>query len=201
MTWAYGEAIVHREIAWGRPWLAIAERVVVDSDDLLVTYIPTGAPFGYAPGPWPTETGFHPWYPKAAWEGHGPLIVQRPGDAYAVWHFWSGDDRRFARWYLNLQAPCTRTTIGYDTQDHELDFVVLPDGQRFFKDDELMEQRVREGRYSAAEVAEIRALGSRLVEIVDSGTSWWDPAFTAWTPDPSWSTPELPSGWADVDAG
>jgi hypothetical protein len=199
MTWAYGEVIVHREIAWGRPWLAIAERVVEDSGELLVTFIPTGTPFGYAPGPWPTATGDHPWYPKTAWAGHGVLVVQRPGDAYSVWHFWTGDDREFARWYVNLQAPLRRTAIGYDTQDHELDIVVAPDGQWSLKDDELMEQRIHEGRFSVAEVVEIRALGGRIVAMLAARETWWDPAFSAWKPDPSWGVPELPDGWADVD--
>lgn len=195
MTWALGDVIVHREVAWGRPWLAIAERVVADTDDLLVTFIPTGAPFGYAPGPWPTETGLHPWYPKVSWEGHGVLIVQRAGDAYAVWHFWSGEQRRFASWYINLQAPFRRTEIGYDTQDHELDVVVLPDGSWSLKDDELMEQRIREGRFSVDEVAAIRAQGAAIGEMLDAGATWWDPAYASWAPDPGWLVPSLSPGW------
>ena len=98
MTWAFGDVIVHREVAWGRPWLAMPERVVADTDELLVTFIPTGTPFGYGAGPWPTENGLHPWCPKERWEGHGVLVLQRPGDAYAVWHFWRGDERAFASW-------------------------------------------------------------------------------------------------------
>jgi hypothetical protein len=199
MPWAYGDVIVHREIAWGRPWIGIPERVVVDTPELLVTYIPTGAPFGYTPGPWPTETGLHPWQPRAAWEGHGTLVVQRPGDAYSVWHFWSGDVREFSCWYLNLQAPLRRTSIGYDTQDHELDVVVFPDGQWLFKDDEKMEQRIREGRYSADEVVAIRALGDRITAMLDADEAWWSPEFTMWTPDPSWGVPALPSGWEHVE--
>src|SRR4051812_10196880 len=100
MGWEAGEVVVHREIAWGRPWLAIAELVVDDTEDRLVTFIATGAPFGYAPGLWPTGNGRHPWHPQPAWAGHGALIVQRPGDAYAVQHFWVGADRRFDRWYV-----------------------------------------------------------------------------------------------------
>src|SRR5438874_282044 len=126
MSWAYGDVIVHREIAWGRPWLGMPERVVEDTRGLLVTYIPERAPFGYTPGPWPTETGLHPWQPNTEWKGNGALVLQRPGDAYSVWHFWAGDERRFEAWYINLQEPFRRTSIGYDTQDHELDVIVLP---------------------------------------------------------------------------
>jgi Protein of unknown function (DUF402) len=201
MGWSYGDVIVLREIAWGRPWLAIPEIVVADTDDLLVTFIATGAPFGYAAGPWPTETGLHPWQPRTAWEGHGVLIMQRPDDPYAVWHFWHGEDRQFLSWYVNLQEPFRRTAIGVDTQDQELDVVVFPDGQWLLKDDEYMDQRVREGRYTAAEVGEIRAVGARITAMVDAGDTWWDPAYVAWTPDPSWATPVLPEGWEAVEVG
>jgi hypothetical protein len=200
MTWAYGDVIVHREIAWGRPWLGLPEVVVEDTDDLLMTYIAPAAPFGFTPGPWPTANGLHPWQPNREWKGNGVLVVQRPGDAYAVWHFWTGDERRFEAWYINLQEPLRRTSIGYDTQDHELDLIVLPDGQWLFKDDEKMEQRIAEGRYTAEEVVEIRALGARIGAMLDAGDAWWEPALTTWSPDPSWSTPALPSGWVDVEA-
>lgn len=55
-------------------------------------------------------------------------MVQRPGDPHAVWHFWTGPDREFTCWYINLQADFVRAAIGYDTQDFELDLVVFPDG-------------------------------------------------------------------------
>jgi hypothetical protein len=199
MCWSYGDVIVHREIAWGRPWVAIPEIVVADTDDVLVTFIATGAPFGYGAGSWPTETGLHPWQPRTEWQGHGVLIVCRPGDPYAVWHFWHGDDRQFLWWYLNLQAPFRRTAIGYDTEDHELDVVVFPDGRWLLKDDEHMDQRVREGRYTASEVADIRAVGARLTAMVETGATWWDPAYASWVPDPSWETPELFAGWEALD--
>lgn len=69
-----------------------------------------------------------------AWAGHGCLMVQRPGEHHAVWHFWDGADRRFSHWYVNLQTAFRRTAIGYDTQDLEVDAgchwwdIPLPDG-------------------------------------------------------------------------
>ena len=198
MAWTYGEVIVHREIAWGRPWLALPEIVVTDTDDLLVTYIAPGAPFGFAAGEWPTETGRHPWQPRTEWTGHGVLVVQRPGDAYAVWHFWTGDDRRFERWYLNLQAPLRRTPIGYDTQDRELDVVVRPDGTWTLKDDELLEQRVSEGRYSAAEVVEIRALGAWMTNLLDVPKDGGIRRTSTGRPIPRGTRRPLAAGWEDL---
>ena len=100
MAWAFGDVIVHREIAWGRPWFAIPERVVADTDALLVTFIPTGAPFGYAPGPWPTETGLQPWYPRESWEGHGVLVLMRPGENASEADILGFLDGRLARYKI-----------------------------------------------------------------------------------------------------
>jgi hypothetical protein len=142
MTWNCGDVVVRREISWGRPCLAIPVRVIEDSDSLLATFIPESTPLSYADCPdvvWPTESGRHPWWPTAQWQGHGVLMLQRPGEPYAVWHFWAGPERRFESWYLNLQEPFRRSAIGYDTQDHELDVIVLEDLQWFFKDDEKLD--------------------------------------------------------------
>lgn len=140
--WEPGQLIVRREVLglghdfhpsprpdwYGRAWEALPVFVVEDTDEHLVTYIPEGAEMGFVDGEWPTPDGKHPWHRRTHWQGHGCLMVQRPGDPYAVWHFWDGPDRDFTCWYINLQADHRRTEIGYDTQDFELDFVVFPGG-------------------------------------------------------------------------
>ena len=85
----------------------------------------------------------------ARWQGHGVLMLQRPGERYAVWHFWHGAERAFAGWYVNLQEPFRRTPIGYDTYDLELDIWIPAAGGWSFKDDELLDVRVQEGRFTA----------------------------------------------------
>jgi NAD(P)H-flavin reductase len=47
---------------------------------------------------------------------------------HAVWVFWEGASRDLAGWYVNIQEPFRRTSIGFDTQDLELDIVIEPDG-------------------------------------------------------------------------
>jgi hypothetical protein len=122
-------------------------------------------------------------------------MLQRPGEAYAVWHFWDGPDRRFSGWYVNLQEPFRRTSIGYDTQDLELD-VWIPVGEKWsFKDEEKLDERVRDGRYTAEQVAATRALGTALGAMLDRGEHWWDGRWTSFEPDPSWRAPAFPDGW------
>jgi len=113
--------------------------VVADVPDLLATYLPEGAQFAFADG---HPLGPHPWSGRPAWQGHGVLMLQRPGESYAVWHFWDGPQRDFAGWYVNLQEPFRRTTLGFDTQDLELDLWAPAEGGWALKDNDLLDVRV-----------------------------------------------------------
>jgi hypothetical protein len=67
------------------------------------------------------------------------------------------------------------------------------------KDDELLDQRVADGRWTAEEARAIRALGDRLVrEVVVPRNWWWGTGWAEWQPDLSMGAPRLPAGWADV---
>jgi hypothetical protein len=160
---------------------------------LLALYMPEGSPLAFA-------TDFfgapHPWSRKDRWEGHGVLQLQRPGEMFAVWVFWHGPVREFGAWYVNLQEPFRRTAFGYDTQDLALDIVVAADGGWRYKDDEELEEWVERGRWTAAEVAAIRAEGWRIGAELDAGRRWWSDEWAEWAPDPSWPTPTLPADWA-----
>jgi len=197
MPWKPGESVVRREVLRDKPWLATTVLVVADEPDLLASYIPEGAPFGFPEGEWPTTNGLHPWHGRGLWEGHGVLMLQRPGDRCAVWHFWDGPEREFAGWYLNLQEPFRRTSLGYDTQDLELDVWIPADGcgSWSFKDDEQLEERVREGRFTADEIVAIRAEGSRIGVMLDAGERWWDDSWSRWSPPDEWTAQPLPKGW------
>jgi hypothetical protein len=184
---------VRREVWRGLPWAAMPVIVVEDEPGLLVTYIAEGAPFAFPEGDWPG--GGHPWQEKAAWRGNGALTLQRPGEAHGVWVFWRGRERRFAGWYVNLQAPFRRTAHGYDTLDHELDLWVARDGSWRWKDEELVERRVAEGRFTAAEARAIRAEGARVAAELDAGRRWWSDVWADWAPDPAWPRPALPADW------
>jgi hypothetical protein len=194
LTWSPGEAVVRREVLNdGRCWLEGAVIVVEDTPDLLVTYTPTGAPFRFPPGDWPTATGRHPWDGKKdRWQGHGTVALHRPGDSYSVLVFWSGPKRDFSGWYLNLEEPFRRTELGYDTQDLELDIWLPREGGFQLKDDHVMEERVAEGRFTAEQIAATRAEAARIVEELDRDGRWWPDEWSSWEPEPGWPTPQFP---------
>jgi len=191
--WCEGEVILRREVLNdGRSWCEAPVIVVRDDGELLATYIAEGAPFRFPAGSWPTASGLHPWHGKRRWHGHGVLMLQRPEDMHSVWVFWQGERRELAGWYVNIQEPFRRTPLGYDTQDLELDIWVPRDAPWQWKDDELLEERVREGRFTPAQAQAARAEGRRVAAELDAGRRWWDDAWAEWTPDPAWPTPEFP---------
>ena len=196
VTWQRGQIVVHREVWRGTPWHASPVVVVDDRPDLLVTYLPEEAPFAFPPS---ADGRRHPWHGRRAWAGHGVLILRRPGEAYSVWHFWDGPERRFVGWYLNLEEPFRRTSIGYDTQDLELD-VWIPVGEEWrFKDAEQLGERVREGRYTEEQVAATWALGRTVGAMLDRGEHWWDHTWSSFEPDRTWRAPAFPDGWEQAE--
>lgn len=197
--WKPGELIARREIWHGRVWSGLPMYVVVDRPDLLALYLPSDSTLGFGAGSWPMPNGKHPWDrgPDSRWQGQGVLHLHRPGDAYAVWVFWHGSERRFQGWYLNLQAPFVRTEVGIDTLDHELDIIIDAEGSWRFKDAELMASCIEHGRFSPEEVGRIQAEGDRLGKMLDDGQQWWDSSWSTWAPPPALSGPaSLPAGWS-----
>jgi hypothetical protein len=198
--WTPGEVVVRREVWQGRPWLANPLYVVEDSDELLVLYQPEGSPWGFGAGDdWPTANGVHPYTGRTAWVGEGPLGFHRPGDPYAVWAYWGGPERTFLGWYVNIQAPYQRTSIGIDSLDLELDLLVSPELAVFVKDEEHVEQSTALGRFTPADAAAVHALGAGLKAQIEHDGAWWDQTWSTWTPPAALlEVPTLVDGWEQV---
>lgn len=195
MSWAPGEAIVLRQVWQGRPLLAMPSLVVSDEAELLVTYLPEQAPFGALPG-WPG--GEHPWAQRASWEGHGTLMLRRPGDRYSIWAFWRGEERVFACWYVNLEEPYRRSPIGIDTLDHELD-LWSEDGETWhLKDEEGVKRCVADGRFDEEDAARIWIDAAAFRAEYERSGPWWDLGWARWRPPRTLVTPSLPEGWEGV---
>jgi hypothetical protein len=186
--WEPGDVVVWREIWRGESWGSYPVRVVEDGEAATVVYTAPGTRFSF-PG-WPY--GPHPWEGRV-WTGHGVLVLHRPGDAFTIWHFWEGPERRFQGWYVNMQEPWMRDRHAFETCDHELDIWVAADGSWHWKDEEKMDDWVRRGRFTSEEVAAIRREGERVVAEWPFPTGW-----EAWQPDPSSPVPELRKGWREA---
>lgn len=186
MRWNPGDVVVWRESWRGRLYAMIPVRVVEDSEEQFVYYLAEGTRYSFPRGGWPFAPE-HPWAERGQWVGHGLLVRHRPFEAHTIWHFWHGEERRFAGWYVNMQAPLARDGRAFDTQDHELDIWITPDGTWQWKDEAQLEDWVRRGRFTPDEVLAIRAEGERVLAEWPFPTGWED-----WRSDPSWFVPVLP---------
>ena len=188
--WPTGHVIVFRDLWRGTPWIATPAIVVSDAPHLLATYVAPGTRFHF-----PESGRVHPWSRRKSWEGHGTLILRRPGDEYSVWVFWEGANRRFWGWYVNFERPFVRTRLGIDCEDQELDLWSRDGREWRWKDEEVLDERVAEGRFTATEAEEIRAGARRVaIELREHGP-WWDAGWASWEPDASWPVPTLPPRW------
>jgi len=105
------------------------------------------------------------------------LMFHRPGDPYAMWVFWDEPERAFSMWYVNFQTLLTRSAIGFDMLDHELD-LWSSDGKTWhWKDDEPLDQRVAQRLFAPEEAEAIRADAARVHAELQARGIWWDPAW------------------------
>jgi len=185
--WSSGDVVALRELWRGRVWKARAWIIVEDHPASLVLWIPRGAqtmiPAGRAAVPgdeWRLVEGSF---------GLSALRVTRPGETHSILHFFARDGA-FQRWYVNLETPLTRSTVGFDFTDLFLDASAAPDGSWRWLDEDELEQAVAAGVLSAADAAAARAEGERVIRRWPFPTGWED-----FRPDPAWPVPRLPSGW------
>jgi hypothetical protein len=128
------------------------------------------------------------------WERAHVLRFMRPGDAHRVEVWWELD-WRFARWYVNLQAPLTVRGARYDSTDWALDIVVDPDGAWQWKDEHELAEAVSLGIFDDNLAAEIRAEGERVIAARPWPTGWED-----WRPPSEWTPLALPADWNRMES-
>ena len=184
--WAHGDVVVLRELWKGRVWKARPWLVVRDEPDELVLFIGRGTPTKVPPGSgiprddWVLE--------DKVWRREA-LRVTRPGAAHSILLWWEGG-HRVEEWYVNLERPLTRSPIGFDYLDLELDVLCRPDGSHEWLDADEFEEAQHRGVISPAEAAAVRAEAGGVLTAWPFPTGWED-----FRPDPGWATPVFPEGW------
>jgi len=199
MPFQPGDPIVERQVWFGAPVAATPLTVVDDADGILAASLLIGTEwFGpvFADRAQAVEEfarGEVRWGPKT-WIQHNVLKLTREGDPYSAQAFLN-EAGEFIAWYINLQEPMRRFSLGFDTRDHSLDILVGGDLSWWqWKDEEETERAVDIGLFSREEVDEIRRNGEAVVELVESGNAWWT-AWRDWAPNTSSPRPQLPPSW------
>lgn len=184
--------------------------VVEDSRPVTALYAPAGSPLRIRYGadrrpidrslPY-RERWSQPWtLGPGTWSAH-TLMLAPVGAAFAYWLYWH-EDWSIAGWYLNLQAPLARTSLGWDTSDHVLDAVVEADLSTWeWKDEDELADAVALGRFTRVEAAAVRAAGEQALAALADRRWPFDRDRSRWRPDPGWRLePELPDGWEEPPA-
>jgi len=194
-----GEVVALRYLTrWGgMPGMSWPYRVVEDREDLLALHIPAGATYAKWGRPAPGETRGQ--LEPGEWRRE-VLRLMFPGEHHSIWLFWSHENgqREFSRYYVNMEEPFRRTSIGFDTNDHTLDIMVTPSLEWEWKDKEQFERLVETGGFGAEFGAAVRAEGERVIEKIERRESPFCDGWETWEPDPAWGMPELPDGWREA---
>lgn len=199
--WRPGDAVVLREVWDGRVFAARPATVVRDDPWQQVFLVPGGARIAMPIGGDGEELRVpdRPWRMEIRERGAHPVLsFAWPETPYSV-ILWSRRDEGPA-WYVNLQAPLARTSIGFDSTDHALDALVAIDGSRWeWKDEDELEEAVASGLFTEEDATGFRRWGERAVERIVLREPPFDEDWLSWRPDPTWPAPELPDGWDVVE--
>ena len=199
VSWRTGEPILLREVYRGRVWAARPATLVQDGDDLVAAYLAPGMrwkrPARAHTGEWMRMPAMEWQLQDAVWTQARMLHLMPPGAAHAIHLWWLAPDWHFGGWYVNLQDPIRRTTLGFDYMDHMLDIVIDPDLSWRWKDEEEIEEGVAAGLVTRDWADDVRREGERVIHQLEARQPPFCDGWERWEPDPAWPIPELPMGW------
>jgi hypothetical protein len=194
---APGDAVLLREVFLGRVWAARPVRVVRDTADLVAVYFAPGTLWKRpVDGDEPLRLQQANWtLADVEWRGNAALRHFTPGTRHSVIVFWSEDFAEFRGWYVNLETPMTRTSLGFDYLDQALDIVIEPDRSWRWKDEDEFALAQERGLISEADAAALRAEGLAVVARLDAWEAPFADGWQDWRPQPGWRPVPLPAGW------
>ena len=194
---------VLRGIGRQKIWFALPTIVVRDSPELIALFWRAGTP-----GKWRMQPSFEKVSPgdvlstpmeliDRSWTETDVLMLVTPEAAHAVYVMWEAGQEALRCWYINLQAPLSRSPVGFDTTDHWLDIVISPDKTNWQWKDEGQLDKVVELNLITREKAEaVRREGERVIDRLRENQPPFCEGWENWRAPTSWEIPALPPGWA-----
>lgn len=200
-----GEQVVYRSRPGGDVGYVMPCIVVEDTPEFVVLFQPTGTVCkkrtgrrGGPTGRVMLPDGWDGGHEDVTWSGPPKLRFYAWGSAHSILRSWDSEADRAEGWYINLEAPWTPTSIGFDTRDHILDITVSPDLSSWaWKDEDELAWAVEVGKcdYTPESARAIRAEGERALEKLERRHRPFGDDWHRWRPDPRWPIPTLPEGW------
>ena len=123
------------------------------------------------------------------------LRLMFPGRSHSVSLFFEAGEPRLLKYFVNMEEPFRRTTVGFDTQDHTIDVEVTPELAWRWRDEQELDDHVAEGFYTAALANAARDEGRRVIEAIERREHACL-RYASWRPAAQWAALELPGEWA-----
>ncbi len=183
--WQPGDVVVLRSVWWGRIWDARPFGVVHDLPDQVALFMPAGSQWLKAMSSrhrvlrFPTASDMD-WELAAVsppWKTN-ILRLSVPGSDHSVLLIWDEGFREMRLWYVNLEEPLRRTSVGFDYQDQFLDVEISPDRSSWrWKDEDELQEAVELGVISSERASELRAEGKRVIERMEANEPSFESPF------------------------
>jgi protein associated with RNAse G/E len=211
--WNSGDQVVRRGVVGNRVWIAHPVTVVQDTLAQTILLLTPGSLCKFSAGlierkyagnnavtlsRWGEQDAGQWQLVDWVWRQRRFLIFMEPDAYFSTALVWEHDTDEFLGWYVNFERPFTRTPLGFDTLDLEVDLMVQPDGAWRWKDEAEYREGVRRGSISSAVAQQVEQARVEALHRVQSAASPFDTSWQAWRPEPAWPIPQLPANWAQV---
>ena len=207
-----GQHIVVRNVFGDRVQTVFPSIVVVDSPELVATWLPldtlvlngvtnTSDEVDNGRGHLSAESmAAKKWtMAKRNWHTSGTLRIKNPRLMWSLWVFWEPQMNEVRSWYINIDAPYKRTSIGFDTFDMFLDVVVQHDRKTWrYKDEDEFAEAIEAGIFTEFEAQKVRDAAAQALQTVAENRKPFNSAWGDWRPDILWEIPQIPKNWDDV---
>jgi predicted RNA-binding protein associated with RNAse of E/G family len=188
---------IGRQVYWTYPTI-----IVQDTSDLVVLYQPAGVlgkNTDHRPTPKEVISSEKINVVDHQWTRTDLLMLIVPEESFSTYIMWETGTKNIDCWYINLQEPIRRTSIGFDTTDNWLDVVISPDMNEWhWKDEDEFTAAQNVGLYSAEKAREIWAEGEKAVQLVTKERRALYEQWKEWQPNPEWEFPKLSPLWETI---
>lgn len=196
--WNPSDQIVMRSVWGDRIQAAWPVTVVSDTAEALVLYLAAGTAYKMRTYESEDRLPIGEWNHLDVEWTVDMLRIMFPGDQHAYLAFWN-QERRFNRWYVNLEREYRRTAMGIDFVDHFLDVVIGADLKTWrWKDEAELSRAVSLNLVSRKQAEEIRAEGCLALSRLESQMPPFGQGWECWTSSSEWLVPMLPPDWWDL---
>lgn len=211
--WQPGDQVTRRGVVGRRVWIAHPVTVVQDTPAQTILLLVPGSRCKFSAGlierkyagastakqsRWDEQDAGQWQLVDWVWQRRRFLFFMEAGAYFATALVWEHDTDEFLGWYVNFERPFTRTPLGFDTLDLEVDLMVRPDGSWQWKDEVEYREGVRRGAIAPEVARQVEQARVEALNRVQTAVPPFDTSWLTWRPDPAWPIPQLPDNWMQV---